>query len=140
MHIFLRRLLFGLLISALFPFAYASQGRVRAEVYFIPWDVSTAYRLSPEHVRKQAEVFVRINGEVAVENFSKILPLEKLAASDVPVSGDARLVIDIYDRKGDRTSYYADQFRFMTLDGRKSIDLDENFKRIFFPFLSSRSN
>jgi hypothetical protein len=114
------------------PVAQAGTGEARAEIFYVPWTVLSTVSQKPEDVRKYPTVFVKINGADEVAAFASGLPQVQRASADLQAANDIRLVIDVYDENGRRTSFFADYYRFSTEDGRKTVAIDGKFRDNFF--------
>jgi hypothetical protein len=121
------------------PVAQAGAGQAKAEIFYVPWTVLSTVSMKPEDVRKNPTAFVRINGEAEVAAFSSGLPSVESASAELQAANDIRLVIDVYDDKGGRSSYIADYYRFSTEDGRKTVAIDSKFRDNLASFLSKSS-
>jgi hypothetical protein len=107
----------------------AAQSFVRAELYFIDWSVLTRASLSPEQVRRHPYISMRIEQQDRVSGLLKWLDIDALSpstADDGP--GDARLVVDLFDREGHRVTFYADRFSLMSEDGSRRRAIDRSFR------------
>lgn len=129
------------------PEAPAEKEFVRVEVFSIPMMVLSSARLSPKDVRNMHHQRIVSTNPVLVNNVKAWMRLEDMKRQEGSFApGDARLVIDLYDEYGERTSYYASyielysensiysrpigfQFRSrLMLFGRPFMDYPYNYK------------
>jgi hypothetical protein len=104
---------------------------VRAEIYYYDWDVLTRYALLPEDIRKRHKIKIIIVDKDEVAKFVKWLRLDEMQAISKPEMEDARLVIDLFNAKGVRESYYASQFNLISENSLRKRSVDETFKNMF---------
>jgi len=125
-----------LAILLIAPVAHAKDW-VRADIYFLDWNVEVRARLSPEALRKQTKAEggdrwyrIRHVSGAALNQLLDVLQLAKLRPDDRELE-DARLVVDLFDSSGDRTTYYASRFKLATPDNRLKRAIDQHFRDYF---------
>jgi hypothetical protein len=109
----------------------------RADLYLLDWNVYTGRRVSAEHLRGPASgatspVFhtITISEPYKVGQIVRMLDLAALYPFEGQ-PGDARLLIDLFDSSGRRTSFYASKWTLYTLDNRRRHPIDEHFRNYF---------
>jgi hypothetical protein len=105
---------------------------VRAEVYFIPWDIVFAAGHSPEGVRELSKHVITAPKELAgIVHELRAEPFNADKREHKPFLGDYRLVIDLVRADGSKASYAADNFKLVDLANGNTRRIDERFKRRF---------
>ena len=117
-----------LLLALLGVCASRADDWLRADVYFIEWDVETRVALTPQRVRKIAQ-FKRTfrNDAPAV---ARLLELGKFKRpTKNGDSEDARLVIDLTDDTFQRHTFYASYFSLCSSDSARKRPIDQRFRQ-----------
>ncbi len=100
---------------------------LRADAYFIPWEVETRAALTPERVRQLANFKHTFTDNAPA--VAQLLELTKLKPAKNGQPEDARLVIDLIDDTGQRHTFYASQFNFYSADSKQKRAIDEPFRQ-----------
>ncbi len=102
---------------------------LRADVYFIDWDVVTRCSLTPKRIREICDYkkTFRNNASEIVD----LLKLEMLQPAKERHPEDARLVVDLITDTGARVTYYASGFSLCTEDNSRKRPIDNAFRRRF---------
>jgi hypothetical protein len=119
-------LLAFVLASLVLPAARADDW-LRADIYFIDWEVATRVALTPERVRQLAnykQTF--INNAPAVR---QLLELQKLKSSRDKRQEDARVVIDYTNDDTRRYTIYLSRFNLCTGDNGFKYPINEQFRQ-----------
>jgi hypothetical protein len=106
---------------------------VKAEISYYGWNVLTRSRLSLDDVRKHTSIKTTIYTPYEVTSFLTTLRLDKMTkSSDGAIQqGDPRLVVDLWDLQGIRTTYYSDGRLLISEDGLQWRKVDEAFRQKF---------
>lgn len=121
-----------LVLSAGTPASGEIQDCSKLKVYYYGWDVMTRSRLSIDQVRNGAQTTIEINHREEIRGFLNWSGINALQRSSEPVTNhDPRLVIDCYSPRGLRQTYFASRFRMFSLDGERSAELEDGFRRWF---------
>lgn len=104
---------------------------VKVEIYYYDWDVQTRYALTPDIVRTNYWLKITIVNKAEIDRFIQWLHTEKMKKIDIKEIYDIRLVIDLFDRDGKRTSYYATQFDLINENATLKLRIDDKFKTKF---------
>ena len=105
---------------------------VGADIYYYGWTVVTRGRLTLDFVRRNASM-KSYAGPSETDHLVTLLRLDKMAIAKAgdDRSTDPRLVIDLWDEAGRRTTVYAGTSSLVSEDGRRWRDLDREFKQHF---------
>jgi len=108
----------------------------KVEIYYYGWDVLTRSRISLDTIRKNPKIATVIHDKFEISEFVRWLRISDMSQQPDRLSGmsateDPRLVIDFFDLKNRRVTYYASRFRFLSEDSRKSRPIDDTFRRRF---------
>ena len=104
---------------------------IKAEIYYVSWDIDTRSKLTTKDVRKLYWIRISIREETEVNKFVNWLRLDEMKLAAVPEQEDARLAIDLFKADGKRVTYYASQFNLLSEDSRSKRGIDEEFRRKF---------
>lgn len=115
---------------------------VRADIYFVPWLVESVVAWPPELLREAAShgdpgshVF-HVTSPARIAEILRVLNLSALRPERGDYSEDTRLVIDFFDRAGNRTSYRANSRFLCNLKNTMRRQVDARFRRYFETFKS----
>jgi hypothetical protein len=106
---------------------------VKAEISYYGWNVLTRGRLSLDDVRQHSSIKTIIWTPYEVTSFLPTLGLDRMRKSreGATEEGDPRLVVDLWNLQGARTTYYSDGRLLISEDGRQWRTVDEAFRRKF---------
>ena len=110
------------------PLAHADTW-LRAEIYFVDWDVSTRTQLSPQRVRELADYKRTLRRDAP--SIARLLVPETLKRTRDKQSEDARLVVDLYTDNFVRITYYASRFNLCNETSTAKRPVDEQFRQRF---------
>jgi hypothetical protein len=110
---------------------------LRADLYFIDWDVVTRLALTPERVREIATHRCSLSSR-ELRPILDALQIRQLRAAAQPQREDARLVVDLYTDTDARVTYYASRFAFCTADSKWKHPIDGRFRRYFAQLMKPR--
>lgn len=123
-----------ILLTAFVPYAYAKQPTyVRADTYYVNWGALTRGRLTPDRLRESPMIKMSILDPNETLAFTRWLRIDQmLTVRDASTrSGDPRLVIDLWDERGERTSYYSDGRFLVSSDLTSYRKVDRKFLERF---------
>jgi hypothetical protein len=116
----------------------------RIDIYLLDWRVMPNRRVSAESLRHPAQgpmssVFhaITVSDPKQVDQVVRMLDLGLLG----DIEGhplDARLLVDLFDISGQRTSFYASQSSLRTLDDRRGHSIDQHF-RVYFEKITKQT-
>ena len=101
----------------------------RANVYLVGWDVETRVSLTPDRVRALADS--KHSYQADVHKVVEALDLTALHPAKDAQPEDARLVVDLFDDAGQRTTYYASRFDLCTADNVQKHPISEALRHHF---------
>ena len=101
----------------------------RADVYLVGWDVETRVSLTPDRARALADS--KHSYQADAYKVVAALDLAGLRPAKDTQPEDARLVVDLFDGAGQRTTYYASRFDLCTDDNVQKHPINEAFRRHF---------
>jgi hypothetical protein len=103
---------------------------VRAEVNHIEWSVMTRGRLSPDDVRRLPGMRTNLFEPHDIKALLRTMDIAAMNESrdGSTKTGDARLVVDLWDACGGRVAYYSDGALLMSEDGRRWRSVDQDFR------------
>ena len=104
---------------------------VKAEISYYGWNVLTRGRLSLDDVRQHTSIKTIIWNPHEVTSFLPTLQLDKMRKSSEGMTGDPRLVVDLWNLQGARTTYYSDGQLLISEDGHQWRTVDETFRLRF---------
>jgi hypothetical protein len=109
----------------------------RVDIYLLDWRVMPNRRVSAESLRHlshgpMSSVFhaMTVSDPKQVDQVVRMLDLSLL----MDIEGqpqDARLLVDLFDTSGHRTSFYASQSSLRTIDNRRGHWIDQHFRDYF---------
>jgi hypothetical protein len=105
----------------------------QVDIYYVNWDIETRNLLEPAIVRKQGAKFHSSN-QPEVNDFVKLLAVKKLQPEGepgFPFPENARLVVDLIDAKGAKTTYYASRYKLCNWDCSLKRPINETFRSRF---------
>jgi hypothetical protein len=108
---------------------------VKAHIYYYGWDVMTRTRISLNDVRTSFKIEMIVLDSYEIERLITLLNLDDfIEVKNIEMekySNDPRLVIDLYDSKGVRTTYYASRFKLLSEDSSLVHSIDGSFRSHF---------
>ncbi|MDH4120530.1 MAG: hypothetical protein OEV94_02345 [Deltaproteobacteria bacterium] len=104
---------------------------VKVEIYYYGWHVETRSALTPSMVRSIYWSKTVIRDESEVQRFVRWLRLGEMKKMGMKSDRDVRVVIDLFDKKGQRLTYCATIFEIFSEDGEWVKMVDDNFKSKF---------
>jgi hypothetical protein len=110
---------------------------LRADIYFIDWDVLRRVALTPERVREIATQRRSFSSR-ELSPVLDVLQIRQLRQAAHPEREDARLVVDLYTDTDARVTYYASRFALCTADSKWKHPIDARFRRYFAQLAKSR--
>jgi len=103
---------------------------VRAQINYIDWSVMTRGRLTPDDVRRLAGMRTNLFEPRDIKALLRTMDVASMSESrdGSMKTGDARLVVDLWDTCGERVAYYSDGALLMSEDGRRWRSVDQDFR------------
>lgn len=89
-------------VAGVDTFPYSS-----VKIYFLPWNVYTPIRLTPEDVRERRVFYMEINDEFRINEIMAIVSQKAFENFESNVKPDIRMVIDAYKKDGSIETFYA---------------------------------
>jgi len=111
------------------------QKYIKANIYYIPWDLLNRSRLNINDVRNSYRIKININDAHETMMFVCWLNLDILKPSKDSTltiyENNPRLVIDLYNDSGQRETYFASKNNLVSSDGGFIRPIDDDFKKRF---------
>lgn len=101
------------------------------KAYFVGWDVRTRVPMTAEDVVRSHTIFFEIRDAALASNFVEWLDLGALRLRDTHEPGNARLVIELQERGGGTSLYYADRDHLYSGDSSRWREIGSDFRARF---------
>jgi len=121
-------LTFALLLTVL-PARSETSQFVKAEIYYFGWSVVTGGRLRLDTIRQAPRIRTVMTEPFEVNAFAKWLRIDEMRKQRR--DGDPRLVIDLFDKAGARTTFYSDGADLIAEDGSAWRPIGTEFRARF---------
>jgi len=104
----------------------------KAEIYYVGWTIMPRTRLTLTGIRNSSHIKTTVNDDFEVKHLvQEWLRLDELKKLSSPVHEDPRLVVDLFDESGKRTTYYASSASLISEDGQRKRSIDRAFRDKF---------
>lgn len=104
---------------------------VKAEIYYYQWDALTRAALTFDDLRERHHIKIVIVSKFQVVDFVKWLKLGDMSMTSGEEE-DPRVLIDLYDSSGNKTTYYASRFNLNSADSKMKRKVEEDFFKKFY--------
>lgn len=104
-----------------------AKGHTKLQVYFVPWNILTRTRLSPDDVKKISGVTMTIRETYFITEIENRLKNLTFRENEKMLSEDVRIVIELFNDDGSVDMYFGNRSHLFLPYFRKMADIDSEF-------------